>query len=90
MMISLPAGGAVIDSPGVRDFAPALESLEQVGHGFREIAAMAQGCKFANCRHTREPDCAVKRAVKDGAIAERRYDSYKRLLNLTEQLSSKL
>lgn len=89
VMISLPAGGAVIDSPGVRDFAPALESPDQVAHGFREFSAAAQDCRFANCRHTREPDCAVKQAVQDGTIAERRYDSYKRLLNLTEQLSTK-
>ena len=90
MMIDLPAGGTVIDSPGVRDFAPALQSLDQVAHGFREISAAAQECRFANCRHTREPDCAVKRAVTEGTIAERRYDSYKRLLNLTEQMSKKL
>ena len=90
MMIALPGGGAVIDSPGVRDFAPALESLDQVAHGFREIAAAAQECRFANCRHTREPDCAVKRGVDDGTIAQRRYDSYKRLLNLTDQLAKKL
>ena len=89
MMIELPGGGAVIDSPGVRDFAPALESLEQVAHGFREISAAAQDCRFANCRHTREPDCAVKQGVSEGTIAERRYDSYKRLLNLTEQLAKK-
>jgi len=90
MMIDLPAGGTVIDSPGVRDFAPALQSLDQVAHGFREISTPAQECRFANCRHTREPDCAVKRAVTEGTIAERRYDSYKRLLNLTEQMSKKL
>ena len=89
VMIELPGGGVVIDSPGVRDFAPALESPEQVAHGFREITAAAQDCRFANCRHTREPDCAVKKAVDDGRIAQRRYDSYKRLLNLTEQLARK-
>jgi len=90
MMIELPGGGAVIDSPGVRDYAPALQSADRVGIGFREITAAAQSCRFANCRHTREPDCAVKQAVEDGNISARRYESYKRLLNLTEQLVSKL
>ena len=89
VMIELPGGGVVIDSPGVRDFAPALESAEQVANGFREIAAAAQNCRFANCRHTREPDCAVKQGVDDGTIARRRYESYKRLLNLTDQFAGK-
>ena len=60
------------------------------GHGFREIATKAQECRFANCRHTREPDCAVKQAVEDGAISARRYESYKRLLNLTDQLMNRV
>ena len=89
VMIDLPGGGSIIDSPGVGDYAPALESLELVAHGFREIAALAQDCRFANCRHTREPDCAVKNAVESGTVSARRYESYKRLLNLTEGLAKK-
>lgn len=87
-MLQLPAGGAVIDSPGVRDYAPALRS-EEVVAGYREISAAAQDCRFANCRHLREPGCAVKEAVETGTISKRRYDSYRHLLALTEKLTRK-
>jgi ribosome biogenesis GTPase len=87
-MLQLPGGGAVIDSPGVRDYAPALQPGEVVV-GYREIAAAGQDCRFANCRHLREPGCAVKSAVETGAISKRRYDSYRHLLALTEKLTRK-
>jgi ribosome biogenesis GTPase len=87
VMIPLPHGGSVIDSPGVRDYAPVLQSSADAAAGFREIAAAAQQCRFANCRHLREPGCHVKSCVESGSIAERRYASYKRIVNLTEQLS---
>jgi len=87
VMIPLPTGGSVIDSPGVRDYAPALESSAVAAQGFKEITEAAQCCKFANCRHLREPGCAVKAGVDDGTIIERRYQSYKRVMNLADQLS---
>ncbi len=86
-MISLPGGGAIIDSPGVRDYAPALQSSTIASQGFREIRDMAQDCRFANCRHLREPGCAIKAQVESGAISPRRYESYKRIVNLTDQLT---
>jgi ribosome biogenesis GTPase len=89
VMLELPRGGAVIDSPGVRDYAPSLDDAGQVARGFREIYALRSGCRFANCRHTREPDCAVKRAVQEGDISSRRHESYRRLLSLTERLAEK-
>ena len=85
-MLQMPGGGAVIDSPGVRDYAPALQPDEVVG-GYREIATAGQHCRFANCRHLREPGCAVKQAVENGTISKRRYDSYRHLLALTEKLT---
>lgn len=87
VMIPLPGSGSVIDSPGVRDYAPALDSLPDAALGFREIAAAAQNCRFANCKHLREPGCAVKSGVAEATIAQRRYESYKRVMNLTEKLS---
>lgn len=87
VMIPLPGGGSMIDSPGVRDYAPALESSAIAAAGFREITAASQHCKFSNCRHLREPGCAVKEGVGTGTISARRYESYKRIVNLTEQLS---
>lgn len=87
VMIALRSGGVVIDSPGVRDYAPALTELSDVARGFREISEAAQGCRFANCKHLREPGCAVKAGVEDNLISYRRYESYKRLVNLTTKLS---
>ncbi len=51
VMIKLPEGGVVIDSPGVRDYAPALDTAEQAIKGFREIQSLGQQCRFANCKH---------------------------------------
>jgi ribosome biogenesis GTPase len=82
----LPRGGALIDSPGVRDYAPALDDPGCVEPGFREIAAAAPNCRFADCRHLREPDCAVKEGIEAGTISARRYESYRRLLRLTNTL----
>lgn len=90
MMLTLPAGGAIIDSPGVRDYAPALQSATQVIQGFREVEKAGHDCRFANCRHLREPGCAVKAAVEGETISARRYESYRRLLALTEKLERQL
>ena len=86
-MLPLQGGGSVIDSPGVRDYAPALTSPSDAALGFREIAAAAQSCRFANCRHLREPGCAVKKGVDEDVISFRRYESFKRVVNLTEKLA---
>ncbi len=83
----LPGDGAVIDSPGVRDYAPLLGSPEEAAIGFREIRKAGRNCRFANCRHRREPGCATKDAVDTGEIDARRYESYRRTLALTERLS---
>lgn len=85
VMLTLPGGGRVIDSPGVRDYAPSIDDPAQVESGFREVHAIGRDCRFANCRHRHEPGCAVKSARDDGRMAVRRYESYRRLLNLTEQ-----
>jgi ribosome biogenesis GTPase len=82
MMLSLPCGSVVIDSPGVRDYAPALQTVSEVIQGFREVEKAGHDCRFANCRHLREPGCAVKGAVDDGSISERRYASFKRSVNM--------
>ena len=87
VMIPLQGGGSVIDSPGVRDYAPALSASSDAALGFREIANAAQSCRFANCRHLREPGCAVKDGVDQETISLRRYESFKRVVNLTEKLS---
>ena len=87
VMIDLEGGGQVIDSPGVRDYAPVLESFGDVEKGFREILAAGARCRFSDCRHLREPDCAVKGAVADASISARRYESFRRAVFLSEDLA---
>jgi ribosome biogenesis GTPase len=75
----LASGGALIDSPGVRDFAPAVDQLDASTLGFPEVAARAGGCRFKDCRHMQEPGCAVIAASESGGLSPRRYESYRRL-----------
>jgi len=89
VLLDLPGGGGIIDSPGVRDYAPALADPANVAAGFRELNEFGQECRFANCKHLREPNCAVLEAVANDDISERRYESYKRLLFLTENTRRK-
>jgi ribosome biogenesis GTPase / thiamine phosphate phosphatase len=87
-LFDLPHGAALIDSPGVRDFAPAVSALDERTLGFPEVARLAAGCRFGDCRHLREPGCAVRAAAEDGTWHARRYESYRRLRRLREQLSA--
>lgn len=75
----LASGGALIDSPGVRDFAPAVDRLDARTLGFPDIAARAPGCRFLDCKHMQEPGCAVIAASGSGELSPRRYESYRRL-----------
>lgn len=86
-LFKLPGGGELIDSPGVRDYAPALISDAMVQVGWPEFMALNGQCKFNNCLHLREPGCAVLAAIDAGSISERRYESYKRLLNIMRGLA---
>ncbi|MBV8851913.1 MAG: ribosome small subunit-dependent GTPase A [Sinobacteraceae bacterium] len=85
-LFDLPGGGSLIDSPGVRDFAPAIDRLDAAHLGFIEVAQRAAACRFGDCRHMREPGCAVIAAVSSGALHARRYESYRRLRRLYEDL----
>jgi ribosome biogenesis GTPase len=87
-LYELPGGGRLIDSPGVRDFAPAVDHLDPRTMGFTEVMRLAPGCRFLDCRHMREPGCAVRRAVESGAMDARRYESYRRLRRLAEDLTA--
>ncbi len=70
-LYDLAGGGHLIDSPGVRDFAPALSRLEASSLGFLEVAQLAPHCRFEDCRHLREPACAVRAGIETGAISAR-------------------
>jgi ribosome biogenesis GTPase / thiamine phosphate phosphatase len=56
--------------------------------GFREVARLAPGCRFLDCRHMREPGCAVRQGVESGSMDARRYESYRRLRRLAEDLTA--
>ncbi len=81
-----PLSGRVIDSPGVRDFAPPPIPADDVAQGFIDIRVSGEECKFRDCQHLREPHCAVKLAVENGEITQRRYKSYRHLRDLMEKL----
>lgn len=81
-LFDFPGGGYVIDTPGIRsiglmDMEP--ETLAKIFPGFFEDDLFT--CKFSNCKHLKEPGCAVRAAVESGKISEARYASYVRILN---------
>jgi len=73
--------GIIIDSPGVRDFTPTNASIEEITHGFIDVRKFNGLCKFSNCTHHNEPQCAMKQAVKDGELNEIRLNNYLRLVD---------
>jgi ribosome biogenesis GTPase len=83
----LDAASAIIDAPGVRDFAPPASLVRAAERGFVEIHAQSVQCRFKDCRHLEEPGCAVRTAVINQRIAPRRYESYRRLQRLYEKLA---
>lgn len=85
-LFRIPGSGELIDSPGVRDYAPPPVEDSQVQVGWPEILALAPQCRFNNCLHLREPGCAVTEAVAANRIPPRRYESYKRLINIMRGL----
>lgn len=86
-LFRLSSGGELIDSPGVRDYAPPPVEDAMVQVGWPEILRLAPECRFNNCLHIREPGCAVTSAVADHKLSARRYESYKRLLNIMRGLA---
>jgi ribosome biogenesis GTPase len=85
-MFDLPRGGHLIDSPGVRDFSPAIDKLDARTMGFAEVERLAPGCRFQDCQHIREPNCAVQKAAASGELDGRRYESYRRMRRLFDEL----
>ena len=75
----LPGGGYIADVPGLRTLALWDIQDEELDAYFREIAPLVPECQFNDCSHSREPGCAVRKAVESGQIDPRRYESYLRL-----------
>jgi len=79
-LYSLPEGGVLIDSPGVRDFGLWNTSSEEILNGFIELHDFIGHCKFSNCSHIHEPDCAIQQALKDGKISQLRFNNYQKII----------
>ena len=75
-MFSLPDGGYIIDTPGVKGFGTIDFLPEEVAHFFPEIFQISHNCRFNNCTHRHEPGCAVLAALEEHLISESRYNSY--------------
>lgn len=74
-MLVLPGGGIMIDTPGMRELQVWTDQ-EDLKDQFEDILALEDQCKFSNCRHTSEPGCAIRRAIEDKTLSQKRYDSY--------------
>ncbi|MBK5195577.1 MAG: ribosome small subunit-dependent GTPase A [Proteiniphilum sp.] len=79
-MIELDNGGFIIDTPGIKGFGTIDMVIAEVSHYFPEIFKFSEKCKYNNCLHLNEPDCAVLKAVEDHYISESRYHSYRNIL----------
>ncbi len=77
-LIALPTGACLIDTPGMRELKPTGEETLADG-GFAEIELLAQQCRFRDCRHQREPGCALRAAVEAGALDPARLANYFKL-----------
>ena len=75
----LPEGGLLLDTPGMRELQLA-DCEDGIQHTFSDIAELAKGCRFTNCQHQGEPDCAVNAAIDDGDLELRRLQSYHKLI----------
>ena len=81
-----PAGGDLIDSPGIREFGLWHMSEAEVMDGFRELRNLAGHCRFRDCAHKQEPGCALLAGVKSGDIHPRRLDSYHHIVHTLSEL----
>jgi ribosome biogenesis GTPase len=77
-LFRLPGGALMLDTPGMRELG-LWDADDGVEATFADIAEIATECRFADCAHEREPGCAVRAAIEDGRIDQRRLRSYKKL-----------
>jgi ribosome biogenesis GTPase len=87
-LIPLPSGACLIDTPGMRELKPTGE--EAVVESFADIEALAEQCRFRDCKHEREPGCAVRAAIETGTLAADRYAHFLKLRDEVAGAASKL
>ncbi len=84
-LMLLPDGGYCVDTPGIRSFGIWNLTKKEILEHFKEFLSFAKKCKYPDCMHIKEPDCAVLKALKRKKIAPMRYESY---VNLIEEIGS--
>ncbi|MBW8192572.1 small ribosomal subunit biogenesis GTPase RsgA [Neiella marina] len=84
-MLTFPAGGRLIDSPGVREFGLWHLTPEQILNGYIEFLPLISQCKFRDCKHQNDPGCAVRAAVEAGDIPQFRFDNYHKIMQSMEE-----
>lgn len=77
--------GYIIDTPGIKGFGTFDMEVEEIGHYFPEIFSTSKHCRFGNCTHRREPQCAVREAVEQHTISQSRYTSYLSMIEEKEE-----
>ena len=82
-MYDLDFGAKIIDSPGIKGFGLYNIEKEEVKMYFPEFLIFNENCKFNNCLHLNEPNCAIKDNVKSGKISSSRYESYLSIVKST-------
>lgn len=80
LLYRLDMQSAVIDCPGMQEFGLAHVEWRDIAAGFREFLPFTRECRFPDCRHLREPGCAVTSATEDGSISPRRLELYRRII----------
>jgi ribosome biogenesis GTPase len=88
-LLPLPGGGLVLDTPGLRELQlwDVSGGLEQT---FEDVAALASTCRFGDCSHESEPGCAVREALRTGALPRDRFDSWRKLQRELGRLERRL
>ena len=79
-LMPLPYGGFVVDTPGLKEFGVWEASRDELEAAFPEIADSVEGCRFPDCSHLHEPDCAVREMVESGTITSQRLTSFHKIL----------
>jgi ribosome biogenesis GTPase / thiamine phosphate phosphatase len=82
-LIPLPTGACLIDTPGMRELKPTGE--EDVAENFSDIEALAEQCRFRDCKHQKEPGCAVRAAIEAGQLDPQRFANF---LKLSDEVAS--
>ena len=77
-LIPIDSGGMIIDTPGLRELQ-LWHGEEGLDQAFDDITQLAAGCRFSDCEHESEPDCAVQAAIREGTLPEERLASYRKL-----------